>query len=49
MLSVKIPEVPKFANGTGLFNGYRNPITKTTLALLNDGKDSPRNWQPKKP
>ena len=37
----KIPEVPKFANGTGLFNGYRNPITKTTLALLNDGNDSP--------
>ena len=34
----KIPEVPKFANGTGFFNGYRNPITKTTLALLNDGK-----------
>ena len=37
----KIPEVPKFANGTGFFNGYRNPITKTTLALLNDGDDSP--------
>lgn len=37
----KIPEVPKFANGTGFFNGYRNPITKTTLALLNDGNDSP--------
>lgn len=37
----KIPEVPKFANGTGLFNGHRNPITKTTLALLNDGNDSP--------
>lgn len=37
----KIPEVPKFANGTGFFNGYRNPIAKTTLALLNDGNDSP--------
>lgn len=37
----KIPEVPKFANGTGMFSGYRNPITKTTLALLNDGNDSP--------
>lgn len=36
----KIPKV-KFANGTGFFNGYRNPITKTTLALLNDGNDSP--------
>lgn len=37
----KIPEVPKFAKGTGFFSGYRNPITKTTLALLNDGNDSP--------
>lgn len=37
-----IPEVPKFAAGTGFFNSsYRNPITKTTLALLNDGNDSP--------
>lgn len=36
----KIPKV-KFANGTGMFSGYRNPITKTTLALLNDGNDSP--------
>ncbi|MDA5537971.1 tape measure protein [Streptococcus thermophilus] len=36
----KIPEV-KFANGTGLFNSFRNPITEPTLATLNDGNDSP--------
>lgn len=36
----KIPKV-KFANGTGFFNGYRNAITKPTLATLNDGHDSP--------
>ena len=36
----KIPKV-KFANGTGFFNGYRNPITRPTLATLNDGNDSP--------
>lgn len=36
----KIPKV-KFANGTGLFNGYRNAITRPTLATLNDGNDSP--------
>lgn len=36
----KIPEV-KFANGTGLFSSYRNPITRPTLATLNDGNDSP--------
>ena len=36
----KIPEV-KFANGTGFFNGYRNAITRPTLATLNDGNDSP--------
>lgn len=37
----KIPKV-KFATGTGYFNsGYRNPITKPTLATLNDGNDSP--------
>ncbi|ATI19520.1 tail tape measure protein [Streptococcus phage 7A5] len=36
----KIPTV-KFANGTGLFSSYRNPITRPTLATLNDGNDSP--------
>lgn len=36
----KIPKV-KFANGTGMFSSYRNPITKPTLATLNDGYDSP--------
>lgn len=37
----KIPKV-KFATGTGYFNsGYRNPITRPTLATLNDGNDSP--------
>lgn len=36
----KIPRV-KFANGTGFFNGYRNAITRPTLATLNDGHDSP--------
>lgn len=36
----KIPKV-KFAGGTGMFSTYRNPITKPTLATLNDGYDSP--------
>lgn len=36
----KIPKV-KFATGTGLFSSYRNPITRPTLATLNDGNDSP--------
>lgn len=36
----KIPKV-KFATGTGFFNGYRNAITRPTLATLNDGNDSP--------
>ncbi|MGL4244443.1 NlpC/P60 family protein [Lactiplantibacillus plantarum] len=31
----------KFATGTGMFSGSRNPITKPTLAMLNDGHDSP--------
>ncbi|GFF01456.1 NlpC/P60 family protein [Lactiplantibacillus plantarum] len=30
-----------FATGTGMFSGSRNPITKPTLAMLNDGHDSP--------
>ncbi|SES21277.1 tape measure protein [Streptococcus gallolyticus] len=36
----KIPKV-KFATGTGFFSNYRNPITRPTLATLNDGNDSP--------
>ncbi len=36
----KIPKV-KFAEGTGVFSGYRNAITRPTLATLNDGNDSP--------
>ncbi|WP_460036326.1 NlpC/P60 family protein [Lactiplantibacillus plantarum] len=31
-----------FATGTGMFSGSRNPITKPTLAMLNDGNDSPQ-------
>ncbi|WP_455428983.1 NlpC/P60 family protein [Lactiplantibacillus pentosus] len=31
-----------FAEGTGMFNGSRNPITKPTMAMLNDGNDSPQ-------
>ena len=36
----KIPKV-HFATGTGAFSNVRRPITKPTLALLNDGNDSP--------
>ncbi|UZD34583.1 NlpC/P60 family protein [Lactiplantibacillus plantarum] len=31
-----------FSEGTGMFSGSRNPITKPTLAMLNDGNDSPQ-------
>ena len=31
-----------FATGTGVFSGSRKPITKPTLAMLNDGNDSPQ-------
>lgn len=31
-----------FATGTGVFSGSRNPITKPTMATLNDGNDSPK-------
>ncbi|MGA3453564.1 peptidase M23, partial [Lactiplantibacillus pentosus] len=31
-----------FAEGTGMFSGARNPITKPTMAMLNDGNDSPQ-------
>ena len=30
-----------FAAGTGIFSGARNPITHPTMAMLNDGNDSP--------
>ncbi|KAB1956136.1 NlpC/P60 family protein [Lactiplantibacillus plantarum] len=30
-----------FATGTGMFSGSRNPITRPTMAMLNDGHDSP--------
>ncbi|KAF0508373.1 peptidoglycan DD-metalloendopeptidase family protein [Pediococcus acidilactici] len=31
-----------FANGTGVLSGSRNPITRPTMAMLNDGNDSPQ-------
>lgn len=31
-----------FATGTGMFSGSRNPITRPTMAVLNDGNDSPQ-------
>ncbi len=31
-----------FAEGTGIFSGSRNPITRPTMAMLNDGNDSPQ-------
>ncbi|QRA38478.1 phage tail tape measure protein [Lactiplantibacillus plantarum] len=31
-----------FAEGTGMLSGSRNPITKPTMAMLNDGNDSPQ-------
>lgn len=31
-----------FATGTGVFSGSRNPITRPTMAMLNDGNDSPQ-------
>lgn len=44
----------KFASGTGAFGSMRRPITKPTLAMLNDGNDSPSTgnkeivWKPSK-
>ena len=32
----------KFAKGTGVLSGSRNPITRPTMAMLNDGNDSPK-------
>lgn len=31
-----------FATGTGMLSGQRNPITRPTMAMLNDGNDSPQ-------
>ncbi|TAS18116.1 peptidase M23, partial [Lactiplantibacillus plantarum] len=31
-----------FATGTGVLSGSRNPITRPTMAMLNDGNDSPQ-------
>lgn len=31
-----------FAEGTGMLSGSRNPITRPTMAMLNDGNDSPQ-------
>lgn len=31
-----------FAEGTGMFSGSRKPITRPTMAMLNDGNDSPQ-------
>lgn len=44
----------KFASGTGAFGSLRRAITKPTLAILNDGNDSPSTgnkeivWKPSK-
>lgn len=41
-----------YATGTGVFNNARRPITKPTLAIVNDGNDSPETgnrevrWRP---
>ena len=37
----KIAKVGKFATGTGAFSGERKAIIEPTLAVLNDGHDSP--------
>ncbi|MGY5245391.1 NlpC/P60 family protein [Lactiplantibacillus plantarum] len=37
-----IPTLDRLAAGTGMFSGQRNPITKPTMAMLNDGNDSPQ-------
>ncbi|MGY5275487.1 NlpC/P60 family protein [Lactiplantibacillus plantarum] len=36
-----IPTLDRLATGTGMFSGQRKPITRPTLAMLNDGNDSP--------
>ncbi|WGJ12477.1 NlpC/P60 family protein [Lactiplantibacillus plantarum] len=37
-----IPTLDRLATGTGMLSGQRRPITKPTLAMLNDGNDSPQ-------
>ncbi|WP_353726322.1 NlpC/P60 family protein [Lactiplantibacillus plantarum] len=37
-----IPTLDRLATGTGMFSGQRKPITRPTLAMLNDGNDSPQ-------
>lgn len=39
--AVSKPSLVKLATGTGVFNNQRREITKPTLAMLNDGNDSP--------
>ena len=39
--AVSKPTPIKLATGTGVFNNQRREITKPTLAMLNDGNDSP--------
>lgn len=42
----------RYASGTGVFNNARRPITSPTLAMVNDGNDSPETgnrealWRP---
>lgn len=49
-----VSKVGHLATGTGIFSGQRRPITKPTLAILNDGNDSPETgnkevvWTPGK-
>lgn len=43
-LSTSIPEsypAKQYATGTGILNAFRKPISEPTLAMLNDGSDSP--------
>ncbi|MCG0767037.1 peptidase M23 [Lactiplantibacillus plantarum] len=37
-----IPTLDRLATGTGMFSGQRKPITRPTMAMLNDGNDSPQ-------
>ncbi|MFM9745167.1 hypothetical protein ACKI2C_47260, partial [Streptomyces brasiliscabiei] len=36
------PTLDRLATGTGMFSGQRKPITRPTMAMLNDGNDSPQ-------
>lgn len=36
-----VGKITHLATGTGFFSGQRRPITKPTVAMLNDGNDSP--------